>query len=197
MTDKGVNVRFTPPVITEPEVDPVRVAKIIPGTYSSACLIGPSGRYKVRVVVTETAMNMWYVLFKDSICNAPFYKYFMDYSIEKAIYQSSTDDENILVDLKMTSYRYVWSHPGYVSRNYCGFTDWVIFTEREVSGVNCPALTDRESGILPAIGHKTFMQMKIRPDENYLGMPFGTDALGDSPDARYGADGVLYDLTKI
>lgn len=197
---KSVGGKFTPPVVTEPvepEPDPVRVAKINPGIYSSACLVGPQGRYKVRVVVTETAMNTWYVLFRDSICNAPFYKYFIDYSIEKVVYQSPADDENILVDLKLKSYRYVWSHPGYVSRNYCGFTDWVIFAEREISGVNCPALTDRADGIVPAIGDKFFMQMKIRPNENYLGMPFGNDSLGDIEDARYGADGVIYDMNLI
>lgn len=173
-----------------------RKAVIAPGTYSSGCLVGTSGRYKVRVIVTETEMKMWYVLFRDSICNAPFYKYFTDYSVEKVIYKSDANDEDILVDLKRTSYRYVWSHPWYIGQNYCGITDWVIFAEKEIAAVNCPILTDRVDGVMPANGEKAFLQMKLNPsDSNYLGMPFGKDEPGQEADNRYGSDGDLFTMT--
>ncbi len=190
------------PVVTEPETptepqpDPERVAKLALGTYSSGCLVGSGARYKVRVTVTETEMKMWYVLFRDSICNAPYYKYFTDYSIEKVIYKEKDNDEDILVDLKRTSYRYVWSHPGYVSRNYCGLTDWTIFVEKEIAGIECDALTDRVDNKIPAIGEMTYLAMKLNPeDPSYLGMPFGKDEPGQTKEDRYGADGDIYTMT--
>ena len=169
-------------------IDPTsEIVALMQGNYSSCRASTLYGGYynKVVINVSGTSMHVEYELSASATCATRYYRHTLEYEIVKADYKTAGDSENILVDVKNKSFKLQWNFAWYVSQNYCGFNDWVINVDKDLTGVPCAGLLatyDPHHSSYPALDQMIYLEMQIKTTG--LVYPIGTTTSGDTADDR-------------
>jgi hypothetical protein len=60
------------------------------------------------------------------------------YEINNAKYvDSSLNKEDILIEFKVKAVKFSFNDNSYITENYCGFNDWVLNVEKDLTGLPC------------------------------------------------------------
>ncbi len=157
------------------------------GNYDG-CIASPiyGGYYnRLNVEINGKDLNYYFVLDNNSNCASPYYRNVLRFEIVKASYETEGDTEIINLDLKAKYYGIIWHNASYVNANYCGWTDWVLGVEREVTGVYCLNLLSTYDTIhdtFRAVDEMEYMQIRHTPTS--IAISIGTQESGDTFDDR-------------
>ena len=170
------------------EVD--RTTEIIQGLQGTYHDCKPSTEYPGYFINFDVAVNGDVLTFSRGLsgsatCASVYYMFDYEYEIDRASYAISGNVQDINLDLKVVDFKTTFFHWGYLSSNYCGFTDWAVSVPKSLAGVTCPGLmTDYDAlfSSFRAPGASEYWKVTLKT--NSLVVPYGFVQGGDSASSR-------------
>ncbi len=153
------------------------------GNYSGC---KPSTKYlgyynKIDIRAIDDNYHYEFELSAFSNCLNPYYRMKHHYKIHNASYESLGNNIDIVLELKMVEFKLIFNHHYYISQNYCGFNDWMIGSERTLTGVSClDLLSTYDSHHSQFLAQDESEFVKIKSTANSIFHPMSYDESGDS-----------------
>lgn len=188
----GCEVKFgetttTPGAAVNTISETEKIVTAMQGTYSG-CVPSPVyGGYfnKVEIVVANNTIDYYFELSGNAACTSPYYRNRFQYEIDKAAYVTAGNEEDINLDLKMKFMKITWNINGYVNAHYCGLNDWVLFQEKDVTGLACLDLISTYDTHHSSFKNvDDFEYIKIKLKTNSFTISIGVDESGDTVNDR-------------
>jgi hypothetical protein len=158
-------------------------SSVLDGVYSS-CMpsqVNPGTYENYNLVIARGNVSFSKTIDYQAECTAP---YMEKKEMMRISNIEETSDGVYVLTLKLEKTLKTINDPFYVQRNYCGDVGWQLGVAKDVSGISCPSLLERDShrNSYRDKGDEVFIEVRLT--DNSIRFPVGYNQSGESFNER-------------